>query len=172
MPLKLNVGLSKKIGQPNYGSLGASCHVEIELDQSLIFSDLDGFHERVRNTFVACRQAVQDELSRCGSDGAATGDMSAVARDHGSANRISSDNGAHCNGNGLRASQKQVDYARQLAGQIRGLGIRRLETLANRLHHRPLADLSSLEASTLIDALKDIKAGKISLGHILNGAAA
>ncbi|HEV2968438.1 MAG TPA: hypothetical protein VGY55_00525 [Pirellulales bacterium] len=170
MPLKLNVGLSKKVGQPNYGSLGASCHVEIELDQSLIFSDLDGFHERVRNTFVACRQAVQDELSRF--DGAATGDTSADARGRGSANGVLSDNGSHCNGNVYRASEKQVDYARQLAGQIRGLGIRRLETLANRLHHRPLADLSSLEASTLIDALKDIKAGKISLGHILNGAAA
>ena len=47
MPLKLNVGTCKKIGQPHYGSLGASCNVEIELDQSLLFDDLDAFQERV-----------------------------------------------------------------------------------------------------------------------------
>lgn len=64
MPLKLNVGLAKKVGQPEYGSLSASCHVELDLDQSLLQSDLDGFRRRVRNAFVACRQAVNDELAR------------------------------------------------------------------------------------------------------------
>lgn len=35
MPITLNVGLSKKIGLPDYGSLGASCNVQVELDGSL-----------------------------------------------------------------------------------------------------------------------------------------
>jgi hypothetical protein len=58
MPLKLNVGLSKKVGLPDYGSLGASCHVEVELEGSLIHHDLESFQRHVKNAYVACHQAV------------------------------------------------------------------------------------------------------------------
>ena len=44
MAMKISVGLQKKVGQPNFGSLGASCHVEFEIDPSLVESNLDGFH--------------------------------------------------------------------------------------------------------------------------------
>jgi hypothetical protein len=169
MPLKLNVGLSKKIGLPDYGSLGATCHVELELDQSLIVNDLEGFQDRVRRTFATCREAVEDELIRHRGNGAANETADPV---HPSSVPTSSTNGGQRNGNGHRASQKQLDYAQQLAGQIKGLGVRRLESLANKLCGKPLADLSSLDASGLIDVLKDIKAGKIELTAALNGAAA
>ncbi len=64
MPLKLNVGICKKIGQPDYGSLGASCNLAVELDQSLIFDDLDAFQKRVTHAYTACREAVTEELAR------------------------------------------------------------------------------------------------------------
>jgi hypothetical protein len=64
VPLKLNVGVSRKLGLPEFSSVGASCNVEVELDSSLLRSDLDGFHAQVRGAFVAACQAVDDELSR------------------------------------------------------------------------------------------------------------
>jgi hypothetical protein len=64
MPLKLNVGVSRKLGQPDYGSLGASCHIEVELPQELLERDLEGFHVRVRDAYIAAHQAVHDELDR------------------------------------------------------------------------------------------------------------
>jgi len=64
MPMKLNVGVSRKIGMPDYGSVGASCNLEMELDASLLEKDLDGFHARIRGAYVAAHQAVHDELAR------------------------------------------------------------------------------------------------------------
>ena len=64
MPLKLTVGLSKKVGLPNYGSLGATCGLEIELASSALHADPEGFERQVRDAFAACAQAVQEELDR------------------------------------------------------------------------------------------------------------
>src|SRR3954466_5741698 len=64
MPLRLNVGVSRKVGLPEYSSVGASCNLELELDAMLIRTDLDGLHEQIRGAFVAARQAVDDELAR------------------------------------------------------------------------------------------------------------
>ncbi len=64
MPLTLNVGMSRKLGQPDYGSIGASCNVSVELDVSLLTGDPDGFQRHVRNAYAACSRAVNDELAR------------------------------------------------------------------------------------------------------------
>ena len=163
MPLTLNVGLSRKLGLPDYGSLGASCNVSVELDGSLVFDDLDRFHERVRQAYVACSQAVCDELARHQEE-------AGVVNGDGSEPLPSPSNGNAPLKNGHRASEKQLAYVNQLAGQIRGLGARRLETLTKNLYSNPLPELTSLEASGLIDTLKAIKEGRISLDVALNGA--
>ena len=175
MPLQLSVGLSKKHGLPDYGSVGASCSVVVELDSALLHQDLDTFHRHVRNAFVACSQAVNDELARQQPSASQTANQTPAAS--------SNDNGAQAaattNGNGHRngakgggASQKQLNYANQLAGQVHGLGVRRLEALANKMFGKPIAGLSSLDASRFIDTLKAIKEGRLDLDAALNGATA
>ncbi len=64
MPLKLTVSLSKKVGLPNYGSLGATCGLEVELPSSALHDDPEAFERQVRDAFAACAHAVQDELDR------------------------------------------------------------------------------------------------------------
>lgn len=153
MPLKLNVGISKKIGQPDYGSLGATCHVEVELDGALLRDDLETFHHHIRNVFTICRQAVNDELARY-QGSAEMGTTQPANQPEARPQPASRSNGNNVNGNssnGNLASQKQRNYADQLAGQIPKLGARRMESLSQKMFNKPLADLSSLDASALID---------------------
>lgn len=64
MPLKLTVGVSRKIGLPEYSSAGASCNIEVELSNDLLQHSPDAFQTQVREAFGAAQQAVNDELDR------------------------------------------------------------------------------------------------------------
>jgi hypothetical protein len=65
--LKLNAGVSRKVGLPNFSSASASCHVEAELDSTLL-NDAEGFQIVVQRAYAACTQAVNDELGRLTSE--------------------------------------------------------------------------------------------------------
>ena len=119
MPMTINVGLNKKIGLPDFGSLGATCSE----------SDLASFHQRVKNAFTACRQAVQDELAREQQAQSAGNVVPSTAPENRHDNRRGNGAGA----NGHEASEKQHTYLRQLAGQIKGLGVRKLETVSQKM---------------------------------------
>jgi hypothetical protein len=58
--IRLNVGLSRKVGLPSYGSKGGSVNLEIEL------ADLD--HQKLRETihklFGLAKQSLEDELGQ------------------------------------------------------------------------------------------------------------
>jgi hypothetical protein len=161
MPLKLNVSLSKKIGQPDFGSLGASCSVEVELPHDIISSDLATFHRQARNAYVACAQAVNDELARRKqADGAVASSshsppVNGNGENHRGANGRASS--SQPNGNGHRRAGGRRATASQVRA-IHAIASRQGLDLAATLHERygidRPEDLAISEASQLIDALK------------------
>ncbi|HEV3262762.1 MAG TPA: hypothetical protein VG013_38355 [Gemmataceae bacterium] len=62
MPLKLNVGLSRKVGEANYGSRGATVNVELEVDSSLV-SEPAKLQEKIRQLFGLVRTSLAEELN-------------------------------------------------------------------------------------------------------------
>jgi len=163
MPLTLNVGLSKKIGLPHYGSLGVSCNVQVELDQSLLLHDLDGFHQKVKQAYGACYQAVSDELYRQqhGDAGSPSSTPASVNGNPAPANGNGDGNGHSANcGRAPLNSQHRESARRATAAQVRAL-----EAIAKRqeidlpalLHPRfgteQASELSLMQASNLIEEL-------------------
>jgi hypothetical protein len=63
MATKISLGINRKVGQPNFGSLGASCHVEFELDGPLDENNSARFQTAVARAYAACRAAVEQELA-------------------------------------------------------------------------------------------------------------
>ena len=175
MPLKTNVGLTKKLGLPNFGSVGATCHVEFELDQTLSQQDLAAFHQQVQDAFAACRQAVEDELARHqhgspvpGQSGRTTPPTHGNGQPHRSSNNHPPTPASGASG----ASDKQLVYLRRLATQIPDVGLQRLDEVAEIVCGKPLVALSTADASHLIDGLKALKSGAQNLNDFLTGTQA
>ena len=163
MPLRLNVGVSRKVGLPDYGSVGASCNLELELPQDLLERDLEGFHARVRDAYVATHQAVHDELARLHA-GAQAGPPEHPRDDPRPDDRATRDrpetNGRRADpprGGGDRRPSARAATAKQVAALV-ALARRAGADLEGLLHHqcgvaRP-EELTLAQASRVIDLLK------------------
>lgn len=166
MPLKLHAGLSKKVGLPGYGSLGASCHLEIELDTSLLARDPPGFQEQVQAAFGACAQAVQAELDRHSAvpDSPSMQSTAAIngqiTRNGAEASDGKSDTppirNGHSRKNGRKATESQV---RAIFAIGHRLNLDIPAELDQRFHVARPEDLSIGDASRFIDELQQSSAG-------------
>jgi hypothetical protein len=63
MAIKANVSFTQKLGQPDYGSVGAGCTLEIELDASLLERDPDEVRGQLGLAYLTCRQVVEQQLA-------------------------------------------------------------------------------------------------------------
>lgn len=140
MPLRLNVGFSRKIGEANFGSRGASVNLEVELDSSVVDST-DRLRERIQHLFSLTKASVDAELGKHNHTGAKT-----------------ADNGHH---DGVATPPRRDATRRATASQARALHViadRQQVDLAELLRQRfgveQADDLSITEASALIDELK------------------
>lgn len=156
MAAKLSVGLQKKIGLPNYGSMGASCHVEFEVDPAWIDADPDRFRRKVHQAYDACHQAVQERLRREKDNEEFQKPVFGSPSEENSADRDPVISG--------RADDRSQQ--RRHAGSATQNQLRAIFSLARRQRIDPqrlagerfgvdrIEDLSIREASSLIDELK------------------
>ena len=146
MAAKLSVGLQKKLGLPGYSSIGASCHVEFEVETSLMESNLDGFHQKVHSVYSACQQAINEQLARYQSKSPNFNDPSRPQL-----NVQINPNAQQVRQESSRATRNQI---RSIFAIARNQGLDPLQIVRTRFNLHLPEDLTIREASSLIDELK------------------
>jgi len=61
MPLKIQIALSRKLGEPNYGSRGATVGLEMEADSNLVQQPRE-FHNQIARLFLLAEESVDRQL--------------------------------------------------------------------------------------------------------------
>ena len=172
MAIKLNIGLSRKVGEVNYGSRGASINLEVELDNGVL-NDPDQLRDRVSDLYALARQSVHEELQRPAAAGPnepshENGNGHARTNGHVNGNGHASHGNGHANGhasNGHGHSNGQhnrVEVARATKSQIRAIfaitkrqGLDPHKVISDRYRVHKMEDLTIREASAIIDELKN-----------------
>ena len=135
--IRLNVGLSRKIGQANYGSKGGSVNLEVEV------ADLDHtkLRESIHKLFSLAKQSLEDEL---GNDGVDVQDKPVVQI---SAQPTGQTLEQAITAQGRQATAKQLSFLQNLARTQR----RNLEKECMEEFETYPERLTSKQASTMIE---------------------
>ena len=135
--IRLNVGLSRKIGQANYGSKGGSVNLEVEV------ADLDHakLRESIHKLFQLAKDSLEDEL---GHDGPDVHDKPTV---HVSVQETGQTLEQAITAQAKQATAKQLSFLQNLARTQR----RNLEQECEQAFQTFPERLTSKQASTLIE---------------------
>ena len=181
MSVKLNIGLSRKVGEASFGSRGASINLEVELDNGVL-NDPGLLRDRVQDLYVLARQSVDEELQRPAEAGPSEPSHT-NGNEHGRISHTANGNGlknGHANGhrtnghgtngraanghspnNGHGNGPGRIEVARATQSQIRAIfaiskrqGLDPHTVISERYRVHKMEDLTIREASALIDDLK------------------
>ncbi len=135
--IRLNVGLSRKIGQANYGSKGGSVNLEVEV------ADLDHtkLRESIHKLFTLAKQSLEDELGQDGVDVQDKPVVQVSVKPEGQTLQEAVVN------NTKQATAKQLGFLQSLAKTQR----RNLEQECEKAYQTFPERLTSKQASTLIE---------------------
>ena len=161
MPLRLSVGFSRKAGEANFSSRGASVNLELEVDTALV-AEPGRLQERIRELFGLAQQSVNEELH--GASGPAPASPPANS---GNGNGAGDNNRRHApprstaNGNGhSRGQQRGSTAPPATVSQVRALNAiserQRLDLVGLVRDQYGVGDPAALtiaQASELIDLL-------------------
>lgn len=151
MPLKLNVGLSRKVGEPDYGSRGASVNLELELDSGAV-GEPERLQQTIRRLFGLAKQSVNEELHGQHSTSGSFSSHSQLTNGHVQTN------GSHRRSANRFATPAQVKAIRTIASRQ---GIDLAGELRSRFGVDHPQDLTLAQASQLIDGLKSQSSGQL-----------
>ena len=158
MTIKINIGVNKKVGLPEYGSAGGHCNIEIEADNSIL-DNASQFLKRVKDAYELARQSVEEELAHHRPGNAANQTRSVRQFEKEPAPRQEYRSNPNSGGNSFTASPKQQQFIAGLVKGIKGLDWRTLDRYCDGKFGKVCSQLSSKEASALIEDLKTAKSG-------------
>lgn len=174
MSVKLNIGLSRKVGEASFGSRGASINLEVELDNGVL-NDPGQLRDRVQDLYVLARQSVDEELQRPAEPGLSEPSQT-NGNGHGRISHAANGNGhknGHANGQATNGhatnghsptngnGHGRIEVARATQSQIRAIfaiskrqGLDPHTVINDRYRVHKMEELTIREASALIDDLK------------------
>jgi len=141
MPLKLNIAMSRKVGEPNYGSRGATVGLEMEVDSSLVDQPRQ-LNERIARLFQLAKASIDHELG-CRPIGANSNSDTTAAESE------------------FRIRPATANQIRAIYALAHRQNLDLAEELRNRFGVYRVDDLTLEQASQLIDAIKAISNGTV-----------
>lgn len=158
MPLKLNVGASRKVTDNNYGSRGASVNLEIELDTTLV-TDPPKLQDRIRHLFQVVRTSLAEELN--GGDHHTNGRNGRTDNgDHPATNRPAANgNGGHRGSPNASPRRSTLNQCKAIYAIARANGVHLGDYLHQRYQTARPNELTLRQASEAIDNLRAFGVG-------------